>query len=320
MVRRNSLGASALANVDGAADDSRAPDERVQVEHRDPSLLEAEGAAAALGTQDAIDGRPGGAREAGDVLLGERDHRRLVAAAVAPGQLHQPAKDARLDRQVERLLQLHREREHTMREDVDQQVGERAVALSEMVEVAPVDDERLGRLERTNRRPPVALDGDERELTEDLVPLDDRGRLLAAVGTRHRHRQAAVQDDVEGVGRIALLVDDLPGVVGAPLRALDELPLLVGRQPLQEPRLAHELSLSDKWRVVTRAKCPQGGLEVPNRLRFRACRHTTWWWLAQVLSGWPARASCCAGGQVCDWRSSTRRRASVRTRPATTAA
>jgi hypothetical protein len=95
-------------------------------------------------------------------------------------------------------------------QDCDEHVGDARVVVAQTVELAAVDRMGLAGLERLHRGCPDRLaSGDERKLPECLPgPAEGENRLVAE-RCAHARREAALRYEMEGVGRVALVEDDL---------------------------------------------------------------------------------------------------------------
>jgi hypothetical protein len=102
--------------------------------------------------------------------------------------------------------QLAREARHLAGQDLDQQVVDRGVARSQHVEPMAMERERLGLLERDDRRRPLVL-RDQRDLAEGVARAEHgESRGIAERGADlHRHAQDGRSGTVipdSGVARV----------------------------------------------------------------------------------------------------------------------
>ena len=165
-----------------------------------------------LGAQGAVDGDPRGPGEVGKVLLGQRDRDVAVLGlgdGVDLGHVHQPPQHAAVGRDVQRLPQLLREPAHLGGQHGDQHVGRLRRLLPQAREVQLVHRQRLQRLQRRDRGAAGGVLVQQRQLAEHLPRAQHRRdhRLAPAGVQAHRHTAAA--DQVQRVGRIALVEHDL---------------------------------------------------------------------------------------------------------------
>src|SRR5262245_46205955 len=145
---------------------------------------------------------------AGPPSLGPRDLDRLprpLVAAVELGEGDQTAIDADGARDVGQLGHLAGQPVDHGDEDADQQPIDLGVLLTQLLELAPADHQRLGRLDGLDRRAAHGGPVEQGLLTEEVAWAHEGDRERVAVGPADEHGHAALDDEVEGIAGVALV-------------------------------------------------------------------------------------------------------------------
>ena len=214
-----------------------APPERLAVEDRGPTTGKGDGAELLLLAQHAVHGRPGRAGHRGDVLLGQ-GHDPVV---VDPGELDETAPDTRLRIDVVGL---------------DEPVGRTPQLLprggaggrpSHPGAPAAAERSRLG-TPSGSRRPralPRSRSGARRARAARARRSSGRARGRRSgrrrpSGVEDARAEAAANDEVQRVGRVLAVKDDLTPRERAPTSDREQLPNVLGRE-IGEQRPVHDV-------------------------------------------------------------------------------
>ena len=164
-----------------------------------------------LGAEDAVGGRARRAGEPSDVFLCERDEGVGRGFAVELHQLAESPEDPGLGRYEERLEQAVARASEARCEQANEHLVHLRVLAAHSAEVVPVDRKRLAGFHGCDRSRARGARVHESELAECLAGTVDRDRqrveLRGDAGCK-----ASLHDQMEAVGRISPMEDDLTTV------------------------------------------------------------------------------------------------------------
>ena len=188
--------------------------------------------------QHAVHGRPRRAGHRGDVLLRERNDTVLVRR----GQLEEPPTHARLRIDVVRLDDAIGRAAELLGEQSQEHVLHAGVLALQEREVVAEHRARLAGLERLDGRRAARVGEEQRELAEALSRPEDVDEHAVAERRQHARAEAAAHDEVQRVGGIVAMEDDLAPRERPPSRDREQLPHVLGGQ-IGEQRPLHAASL-----------------------------------------------------------------------------
>ena len=170
-----------------------------------PATCQSDDAELLLLTQHAIHGRSRRAGHRRDVLLRQRHD----AVLIRRRELDEAPADASLRIDVVRLDDAIRRATELLGEKPQEHVLHSRVLPLEQREVVAEDRARLSRLERLHRRRATSVGEQKRELAEALTGSEDVDEDAVAERRQHARAEAAADDEVERVGGIVAMEDDL---------------------------------------------------------------------------------------------------------------
>src|SRR5207253_2048055 len=121
-------------------------------------------------------------------------------ASVDDGEVEQAAEHSALDVDVESLDEERAEALHLRGEQADEDLVDAVVLTAELLELAPVDRIRLGRLERRHRRRANRPLRDQSELADRVTGTPNGDQRGLAEGRPALDREASPGDQVQRVG------------------------------------------------------------------------------------------------------------------------
>jgi len=175
--------------------------------------------------------------------LGEGQQRLPFPSVGALGHLHDATAKPRVGVHVVSLHQAVAHLLELLSEERQQSVLHVWVGVLEQGEVVAIDGARLPSLQRRHRGRPTPLREEERELAEDLPGAEHVEDDCAPERRGDSGHEVARDDEVERVGHVATVEDDLASLEGAPAGDGEQRPHPDCRN-LGQKRPVHDLSVS----------------------------------------------------------------------------
>ena len=216
--------------------------ERLDVTQRHATALERDDSSLLLLPQDPVDGRSRGPGNRSEILLRQRYDRLVIATAVGLGELAEPPSHARVRVDVMRLDDPVARAANLLGEQPQEHVLHARVASLEAREVVAKDRPGLAGLERRHRCRATFARQEQRELPERLSRPEHVEQDAVSDLGRDARREATPDDQVQRLGRVVTMEDDLALVERPPARDREQLPHVVGGK-VGEQRPVHRSSV-----------------------------------------------------------------------------
>ena len=184
---------------------------------------------------------PGGAGELSHLVLGEGDlHRPSASVAVDLGESQQVACDPRVGGDKPSVGEFVTQPANLGGEHLDEELVDRRMAKTKIVEVVTLQRQCVGRLERGGCCRALSTRNEQGLLTEGLPRTQDRQRRGLPGERHHRDLDVAAIDQVERPTEVTLMKDDLVSAIAAPGRSGQEPASLVVAKRLEDAEPGHE--------------------------------------------------------------------------------
>ncbi|CAN5295965.1 hypothetical protein BH09ACT13_BH09ACT13_07280 [soil metagenome] len=216
--------------------------EIVGVEDRHPSASKSDDSALLLVAQHSVHCRAGSTRHRRKVLLGQRHCGRAAVGAVDVPELHETATHARLRVKVVRLDDAIARAAELLGEEPQENVLDPGVAPLQTCEVFSEDRMRRAVLGRRDRRGAPRVGEEQCELTERLAGAENLEQHAVPELRRKPSREPAARDQVERLGGVVPVEDDLALLERPAAGDREQLAHVLGRK-IGEQRRVHGPSL-----------------------------------------------------------------------------
>ena len=206
-----------------------------------------------------------------EVLLRHRDGAALVQLV----QLEQSLEDPLVGREEQRVRVEVGEAPHLAGQVVDQQILHRGMSLPQVLELLAGQDERLGGLERDDRRHAPLARLEERLLAEALAPAEHGHRRDIAAAARDPDGDPPARDVVERVTDVVLVEHDLAARVAMARAGGQDRSTIRLVEPSQDLVL-HLANLDPDREQRSRGHCPGSAADRSRPILAVPARHLRW--------------------------------------------